>query len=76
MDDIEILKLENKALRLRIESLVQTCEHLGAANVKLNDEVQILRRYAKLIKRSTEIVQKVGKVTAEDLKLAQTIFGA
>ena len=62
MDDIELLKLEMKALRVQ--------------NQKQADELKILKRYLKLVKRTTEIVEGVGKITAEDLEIAQTLLGA
>jgi len=45
MDDIEILKLENKALRLQI--------------VALEDENRILKRYRDLIARTTETLKRL-----------------
>jgi hypothetical protein len=46
MDDIELLKLELKAMRLK--------------NRALEDEVVILRRYRKLVERSTQIAAGVA----------------
>ncbi len=43
MDDIELLKLENRGLRLQNEAL--------------QDEIKILRRYRSLIERSTQIAK-------------------
>lgn len=62
MDDIEILKLENKALRIKAQ--------------KLEDELAIARRTLQLIRRAAEISQGVGKITAEEVQIAQTVFGA
>ena len=45
MDDIEILMLENKALRIQ--------------NQALQDEVKILRRFCTLVGRAAEIVKAV-----------------
>jgi hypothetical protein len=48
MDDIELLKLENKGLRLQ--------------NENLQDELRILRRYRQLIERSTQIAAAMESV--------------
>ena len=48
MDDIELLKLENTGLRLQNESL--------------QDELKVLRRYRKLIERSTQIAAAMESV--------------
>lgn len=45
MDDIEVLTLENKALRIQIQAL--------------QDEVKILRRFRQLVSRASEIVKGV-----------------
>lgn len=45
MEDIEILKLENKALRIQ--------------NQALQDEVKILRRFRTLVGRAAEIVKGI-----------------
>jgi hypothetical protein len=50
MDDIEMLKLENKGLR--------------AQNKALIDEVRILRRYRQIIERSSAIVDNMPSAAA------------
>lgn len=45
MDDIELLMLENKALRFQIQAL--------------QDEVKILRRFRQLVARASEIVKGI-----------------
>ena len=50
MDDIELLKLENKGLR--------------AQNKGLIDEVRVLRRYRQIIERSSAIVDNMPSAAA------------
>lgn len=50
MDDIEMLKLENKGLRAQNKALV--------------DEVRILRRYRQIIERSSAIVDNMPSAAA------------
>jgi len=48
MDDIEVLKLENKGLRVQNQALI--------------DEIRILRRYRQIIERSSAIVDNIPTV--------------
>lgn len=62
MDDIEILKLENKALR--------------AKNEYLSEQLKIAMRALMMTKRCAEIAQRVGQIQPDELEMAQKIFGA
>lgn len=50
MDDIELLKLENKGLR--------------AQNKGLIDEIRVLRRYRQIVERSSAIVDNMPSAAA------------
>lgn len=61
MDDIELLKLENKGLRLQNEYLQGAVNELMAHERKVEDELHILRRFRMLVERGADLVKVLPK---------------
>ncbi len=59
MDDIELLKLENKALRFQNETLKETLSKHLILEERMLDELHVLRRFRQLVERGAEIVKRL-----------------
>jgi len=59
VDDIDILRLENKALRFQNQQLQKTVNEMFLKERQLADELHFLRRFRQLVERGAQIVGKL-----------------